>query len=149
MDHRKIARISQVTLTLLTLATISALGSCARRAQEHGILATAGFEQLMKTISEGWNEGNAKKAANCYTEDAIYSAPPDPTLRRGRTTLYEFFGGDKGREAPMRMTWHHLGFNEGSQIGFGEYTFQSPLRKVHSRFAIWGRDSSSQLPKRA
>lgn len=24
----------------------------------------------------------------------------------------------------MVMTWHHLGFDEDSQVGFGEYTFQ-------------------------
>ena len=24
----------------------------------------------------------------------------------------------------MKMTWHHLAFNELQQIGFGEYTFE-------------------------
>ena len=24
----------------------------------------------------------------------------------------------------MKMTWHHLAFNEQKQIGFGEYTFE-------------------------
>ena len=29
----------------------------------------------------------------------------------------------------MRMTWHHLAFNEEEQTGFGEYTFE-----MHSRY---------------
>ena len=39
-------------------------------------------------------------------------------------TLFEFFGGDQPPEPPMSMTWHHLAFDEASQVGFGEYTFQ-------------------------
>lgn len=87
------------------------------------------FQQLMQTVSDGWNEGNAHKAANCFSEDAIYVEPPDKQLYRGRAELYEFFGGDAGPDIPMHMTWHHLAFNEDEQIGFGEYTFQ-----MHSRY---------------
>jgi hypothetical protein len=82
------------------------------------------FEQLMQTVSQGWNEGNARKAADCFSEDAIYVEPPDKQLYHGRAELYEFFGGDAGPDIPMKMTWHHLAFNEEEQIGFGEYTFQ-------------------------
>jgi hypothetical protein len=62
--------------------------------------------------------------ANCYTEDALYTEPPDKQVYAGRKALYEFFGGDKKPDPPMRMTWHHLAFDEESQTGFGEYTFQ-------------------------
>jgi hypothetical protein len=31
------------------------------------------FRRLMSTVAEGWNEGNARKAAECYTEDAVYT----------------------------------------------------------------------------
>jgi ketosteroid isomerase-like protein len=84
----------------------------------------AQFENLMRTVAAGWNEGNAKKAADCYTEDAIYTEPPDRQVYVGRQALYEFFGGDKKPDPPMKMTWHHLAFDEESQTGFGEYTFQ-------------------------
>jgi hypothetical protein len=47
---------------------------------------------------------------------------------KSRAALFEFFGGDKKPEPPMRMTWHHVGFNAGEQIGFGEYTFQMNRR---------------------
>jgi hypothetical protein len=53
-----------------------------------------------------------------------YSAPPNPRIRSGRAALYEFFGGATGRPRPMRMEWHHLVFDEASQVGVGEYTFE-------------------------
>ena len=87
------------------------------------------FERLMQTIAEGWNEGNAQKAAGCFCEDAIYVEPPEKQLYHGRAELYEFFGGDAGTDLPMKMTWHHLAFNEKEQTGFGEYTFQ-----MHGRY---------------
>jgi ketosteroid isomerase-like protein len=89
----------------------------------------AEFERLMRTIAQGWNEGNARQAADCFTEDAIYVEPPEKQLYRGREELYEFFGGDSGTDVPMKMTWHHLAFNEDEQIGFGEYTFE-----MHGRY---------------
>ena len=92
-------------------------------------IATTDFEKLMQTIANGWNEGDARKAADCFSEDAIYVEPPEKQLYRGRTELYEFFGGDNGADIPMQMTWHHLAFNEEDQIGFGEYTFQ-----MHGRY---------------
>ena len=86
------------------------------------------FEHLMRIVAEGWNEGNAQKAANCFSEDARYVEPPAKQLYHGRAELYEFFGGDTGTDKPMTMTWHHLAFNEEEQVGFGEYTFQSNNR---------------------
>ena len=73
-------------------------------------IATTDFEKLMQTIANGWNEGDARKAADCFSEDAIYVEPPEKQLYRGRTELYEFFGGDHGTDIPMRMIWHHLAF---------------------------------------
>jgi len=86
------------------------------------------FERLMQTVAEGWNEGNARKAAACFSDDAIYIEPPDKQLYHGRAELYEFFGGDGGTDLPMKMTWHYLAFNEEDQIGFGEYTFEMNRR---------------------
>ncbi len=86
------------------------------------------FVKIMQQISDGWNQGNAKKAADCFAEDAIYTEPPDKQVYVGRQSLYEFFGGDKKPEPPMKMQWHHLAFDEETQIGFGEYTFQMNKR---------------------
>jgi hypothetical protein len=83
----------------------------------------------MQTIAEGWIEGNARKAADCFSKDAVYIEPPDKQVYHGRDELYEFFGGDHVPEIPMYMTWHHLAFNEAEQVGFGEYSFQ-----MHGRY---------------
>ena len=91
-------------------------------------ITTAEFANLLRTIAEAWNQGDAKKAADCYTEDAIYTEPPDKQMYIGRKALYEFFGGDQKPAPPMKMTWHHLAFDEGKQIGFGEYTFEGNNR---------------------
>ena len=92
-------------------------------------MTAAEFERLMHTTADAWNEGNASKAADCFSEDAIYVEPPEKQLYHGRAELYEFFGGDSGTDTPMKMTWHHLAFNEGEQTGFGEYTFE-----MHGRY---------------
>lgn len=56
------------------------------------------FRSVMQTVAEGWNRRDARSAASCFAEDAIYSAPPS-TPRRGRKALYEFFGGQRTRIA--------------------------------------------------
>ena len=61
----------------------------------------------------------------------------------------------------MKMTWHHLAFDEESQVGFGEYTFQmnrvtteswssasaaggSPIGASTSTSRSWLRSSSGE-----
>jgi hypothetical protein len=88
------------------------------------------FERLMQTIADSWNEGDARKAADCFAENAIYSEPPDKQLYKGRTELFKFFGGNEGRKSAMKMTWHHLVFDEREQVGAGEFTFEFGS-KVH------------------
>jgi len=78
----------------------------------------------MTTVSASWNEGRAGRAADCFTEDAVYLEPPDHQVYIGRRAIYDFFGGPKKSVIPMHMKWHHLAFNEREQVGFGEYTFQ-------------------------
>ncbi len=86
-------------------------------------LDTAAFETLMHDLARAWNEGDAARAAECFTEDAVYSEPPDKQLLRGRAALFEFFGGEAGREGEMTMVWHHLAFSPESGVGFGEFSF--------------------------
>lgn len=101
-------------------------------AQENPIvergLPRAGFVELMNRLADAWNHGDARLAADCFTEDARYSSPPEPRVRRGREDLFRFFGGEHGRPRPMHMVWHHLVFDETQQLGAGEYTFDYDLR---------------------
>jgi len=66
-------------------------------------ISTDEFNKLMQAIADGWNEGNAGKAADCFGEDAIYVEPPEKQLYHGRAELYEFFGGDNGTDIRMKM----------------------------------------------
>jgi len=81
------------------------------------------FFEIVNTIAKGWNEGNAKIAAQFFSVDAVYVEPPKKQLYHGKTEIFNFFGGERGHEKPMKMKWHNLSFNEKEQIGFGEYTF--------------------------
>jgi hypothetical protein len=109
-------------VTLLLSAGLIAFSQSAMVKSDR--LSEEGFRVLMNTVAEGWNSGNARKAADCYTIDAKYTEPPDKQVHIGREALFEFFGGGKKTDPPMRMEWHHLAFDEESQVGFGEYTFQ-------------------------
>jgi hypothetical protein len=51
-------------------------------------------------------------------------------LYKGRAELFKFFGGSEGRKSAMKMTWHHLVFDEEKQVGAGEFTFEFGS-KVH------------------
>jgi hypothetical protein len=86
------------------------------------------FITLMRTIAEAWNEGNARKAADCFADNAVYLEPPDRQVYVGKEAIYAFFGGPTKPNPPMHMQWHRLAFNEREQVGFGEYTFQMNRR---------------------
>lgn len=91
-------------------------------------LKTFEFKRLLQAVADSWNKGDARRAADCFTEDAIYIEPPDKQVYVGRKALFEFFGGNQKPPPKMSMIWHHLAFDEDEQIGFGEYTFQGNNR---------------------
>lgn len=119
----------------LVLGAGLAFNSCAQKGAEGAELSAPQFARLMQTIADGWNEGDARKAADCFTESAIYTEPPDKQLYRGREALYRFFGGGQGRKQEMKMDWHHLIFDEQRQVGAGEFTFEYGGR-VHGMVMI-------------
>lgn len=117
----------------LLILMIVVCAACAQRASDK--LSASEFEKLMQTVAEGWTEGDARKAADCFTEQAIYTEPPDKQIYKGRDALFKFFGGDEGRKEQMKMTWHHLVFDEKRQVGAGEFTFEYG-GKVHGMVII-------------
>ena len=101
-----------------------------RRPKRPPSAGDADFRRLMATIAAAWNQGDARKASDCFSEDAVYMEPPDKQVYHGREALYQFFGAGKPPQPAMHMTWHHLAFDASSQVGFGEYTF-SMNRQYH------------------
>ena len=102
-------------------------------------LDDVGFRALLQTLADGWSEDNARKAADCFTEDAVYTEPPAKQEYRGRQMLFEFFGGEQGRKSAMKMVWHHVAFDVRSQVGMGEFTFEYGS-KAHGVVVIRVRD---------
>ena len=139
---------------LLAAALLSACRLNGARKEAPATLDREGFFTLMKAIENGWNSGNAQLAASSFAKDALYSGPPGP-VRRGRTALYEFFGGSNGRKFSMHMTWHNLAFDPVSQVGVGEYTFRYQIqthglvivRVRNGKIANWREyEMESQVP---
>jgi hypothetical protein len=122
--------VKAILILIVALGAISCGGNTPRAG-----LTSDEFATLMQTVAAGWNEGDARKAANCFTEDAIYTEPPDKQKYKGREALFKFFGGDQGRKDQMKMTWHHLIFDETKQTGAGEFTFEYG-GKVHGMVII-------------
>jgi ketosteroid isomerase-like protein len=102
-------------------------------------LTTLEFRRLLQRVADSWNVGDARRAAECFAEDAVYSEPPDTQLYRGRAELYRFFGGDETPDPPMQMAWHYIVFDEDAQVGAGEYTFQAENR-YHGAVFVRVRD---------
>jgi len=109
---------------VLLLAAVAVGGDSPKNQDPQPQMRESDFVLLMETVSAGWNEGNARKAADCFADDAVYMEPPDHQLYIGKAAIYEFFGGPNKPDPPMHMQWHHLAFNEKQQIGYGEFTFQ-------------------------
>jgi hypothetical protein len=122
------AQVMKPRLLLLCASTLLTALFVAEAKEQR--ITSKGFERLMQLLANSWNKGDARKAADCFVEDAIYSEPPDKQLYKGRAELFKFFGGNKGRTSAMKMTWYHLVFDEQKQIGAGEFTFEYGS-KVH------------------
>lgn len=104
------------------IVVLSALLLCAGCNESTG-QDQAELRALLDKVATAWSAGDARAAADLFTEDAIYSEPPDKQLYRGREALFQFFGGESGRAGDMRMEWHNVAYNAETGVGFGEFSF--------------------------
>jgi SnoaL-like domain len=103
-----------VCLSLLLLA-------CGQRSQDReNHLSIAGFREMMNRLADGWSQQNTDQALACFTEDAIYMEPPDIQFYKGHSQLRPYFAALK---QGTFMRFRNLWFDEGHQIGAGEYSF--------------------------
>jgi len=91
---------------------------------------SADFEAILKAYGDARQAGDAKKASDCFTEDALFSSPPTPA-HQGRETLFQLFGGNRKDPVPVKIQWHHFVFDPKQQIGAAEFTIQIHLQ-THS-----------------
>jgi hypothetical protein len=97
-------------------------------------LSAADFEAVMKSVGDGRQHGNARKAADCFTENAIYSSPPS-AAHVGRENLFQLFGSDDVRAIPYKIEWHHFVFDPEEQVGVAEFTLQFRVQ-VHGMVIV-------------
>ena len=112
------------------------LSACSQINSDNSRFDNEDFDSLLQTLATGWNTNNARLAASVFAEDAIYSEPPDKQLYKGRNEIFEFFGGQDGRESWMKMTWHHTSFDPVNSVGSREFTFGWPGGNVHGIVSI-------------
>jgi ketosteroid isomerase-like protein len=134
-----VRKYSVAVAVTLILGALSSPSSAGRPLAQGKRLTSNEFRVLLERLAAGWNEGDSRKAADCFTQDAVYTEPPDKQEYRGRQRLYEFFGGAQGRRGQMRMQWHHVAFDEATQVGMGEFTFEYGGR-VHGVTVVRVRD---------
>ena len=92
-------------------------------------LDRAAFVALMDDVADAWVQGNTLRALARFADDAHYVEPPDVQRYVGREELRAYFGGDD--PPPMSLTWHHLVFDEGEQLGAAEYTYRGQGSTYH------------------
>lgn len=122
--------------TLFLIALVACGAPAVREPRAGGMTATQ-FRALIDRVATGWRTGDARLAADCFAETAVYEEPPAKQLYRGRPALYAFFGGEE--KLPMQMRLHHVAFDERSQTGFAEYTFKL-ANQYHGIIVIRVRD---------
>jgi uncharacterized protein (TIGR02246 family) len=80
----------------------------------------AEFAELMERLAQAWSTQDAELGLSCFTEDALYTEPPDIQLYVGHDQLRPYFAA---LTPGTTMQFHTIAFDEARQRGAGEYTF--------------------------
>src|SRR5687767_13968349 len=88
-------------------------------------MTRAQFVQLLDRLGHAWTRRDYEAAAEVFALDVHYSDPTRYTLI-GRPALLEYFRNDDGYE--QRTVWHRVLFDEESQTGVAEYTYEGTHR---------------------
>jgi uncharacterized protein (TIGR02246 family) len=82
---------------------------------------TAGeFHALLAQLADAWAALDGDRAAQLFTDDAVYMQPPDEQLFVGRDQLRAYFRAlDPGTYLRLDNVW----FDEEAQRGACEFTF--------------------------
>jgi hypothetical protein len=78
------------------------------------------FRELLERLADAWSTQDTELGLSCFTEDASYTEPPDVQLYVGHEQLRPYFAA---LTPGTFMRFHTIAFDEGSQGGFGEYSF--------------------------
>jgi hypothetical protein len=90
-------------------------------------ISTDEFNLLMQTITEGWNGGNPRKAANFSAKTRFISNHQTSLFIAAALNSMNFSAVTTARISHVN-DMAHLAFNGDDQIGFGEFTFEMDRR---------------------
>jgi hypothetical protein len=105
----------------------------------------AEFAALMERLARAWSTQDTELGLTCFTEDALYTEPPDIQLYVGHDQLRPYFDA---LEPGTFMQFHAIAFDERARRGFGEYSFGhdrsdtadhgvAVVDVVDGRIAVW------------
>jgi hypothetical protein len=78
------------------------------------------FRALLEQLAEAWAGLDGDRAAELFSEHAVYMQPPEEQLFVGRSQLRAYFGPlDPGTYLRLDNVW----FDEATQRGACEFTF--------------------------
>ena len=83
-------------------------------------MTTDEFRALLQQLADAWAALDGDRAAELFTEDAVYMQPPEEQLFVGRDQLRAYFGPlDPGTFLRLDNVW----FDPEAQRGACEFTF--------------------------
>ncbi len=80
-----------------------------------------GFQTLLEGLGAAWRDRRYEDAVQNFAPDIRYMDPLRYSIS-GRDALLAFFRNDGGY--PQTTTWHHVWFDEKTQIGAAEYSYR-------------------------
>jgi ketosteroid isomerase-like protein len=83
------------------------------------------FENLLQSLADAWSRRDYNSAAKFFAEDVRYGDPLRYSFAN-RAQLQAFFEADEGYE--QKTVWHSVIFDESSQTGAAEYTYEGTYR---------------------
>jgi hypothetical protein len=78
------------------------------------------FRELMERLARAWSTQDTELGLSCFTEDAVYTEPPDIQIYVGHDQLRPYFAA---LTPGTFMRFHAIAFDGSAQCGFGEYSF--------------------------
>ena len=81
------------------------------------------FGRLMADLAAAWNAGDADSASAFFANEAVYLEPAGKKFYQGRAVLRDLFERTC-QKAPMRISWQHVFFDEPTQTGAAEFSFE-------------------------
>jgi ketosteroid isomerase-like protein len=83
-------------------------------------VTTDGFRELMERLARAWSTQDTELGLSCFTEDALYTEPPDIQLYVGHEQLRPYFAA---LTPGTFLRLNAVMFDEAAQVGAAEYAF--------------------------